>query len=356
MLRVSKKIDPANLDKKSKPLLASLLKMHSDAVILEAGNYQIPHAKTGTTHVTLTKTLVAYHTNHQHKNRYAICETAPLGKGANSEVFLSMTTIKLSSENGDFVIAERPADKQQAVWRFKPQAEVAAPVEQNKVVKSMGILLKKASFFHAKNPVLATQHNHAALIMRRFPGKPLIDYLQEDNGIFKNGRYVKGGNIFTVNQRIALTIMIAEAISEQMHKNGIIHRDIKADNIILEVDKNNNPLSVHIVDVSSAKESHEQDVSENVGTLGYQAPEMLFADGAYSDEMSDAFAFATMLKTSLWQLVLHDAKYKAMDFDDKISVDYVLTMGCHQNADKRFSLSKMIEVFKGLQVKPSLRV
>eukprot|EP00511_Aplanochytrium_stocchinoi_P006438 CAMPEP_0204826726 /NCGR_PEP_ID=MMETSP1346-20131115/4349_1 /ASSEMBLY_ACC=CAM_ASM_000771 /TAXON_ID=215587 /ORGANISM="Aplanochytrium stocchinoi, Strain GSBS06" /LENGTH=308 /DNA_ID=CAMNT_0051954863 /DNA_START=620 /DNA_END=1543 /DNA_ORIENTATION=+ len=65
---------------------------------------------------------------------------------------------------------------------------------------------------------------------------------------------------------------------EALHRHGIIHRDIKLENILLEdkQDKDNGFNSFKIADFGYAKHVNEEDVFRNpAGTLGYVAPEVL---------------------------------------------------------------------------------
>ena len=59
---------------------------------------------------------------------------------------------------------------------------------------------------------------------------------------------------------------------EYYHTNNIIHRDIKPENLVL--DKKG---YVKITDFGIAKKNEKDNSSETSGTLGYMAPEVIFA-------------------------------------------------------------------------------
>ncbi len=84
-------------------------------------------------------------------------------------------------------------------------------------------------------------------------------------------------------------IQIGEALQEA-HRKGIVHRDIKADNIII-----NSKGQAKVMDFGLAKLKGSLKLtrtSSTVGTLGYMAPEQI--QGGEVDSRSDIFAFAVL--------------------------------------------------------------
>jgi Tol biopolymer transport system component len=109
--------------------------------------------------------------------------------------------------------------------------------------------------------------------------------------------YVDGSTIrtklengpFKVDDAIKYGIQIGEALQEA-HSKGIIHRDIKADNIII-----NSKGQAKVMDFGLAKLKGSLKLtrtSSTVGTLGYMAPEQI--QGGEVDSRSDIFAFAVL--------------------------------------------------------------
>ncbi|HEX9614820.1 MAG TPA: serine/threonine-protein kinase, partial [Bacteroidota bacterium] len=89
---------------------------------------------------------------------------------------------------------------------------------------------------------------------------------------------------------VTAAIQIAEALQEA-HSKGIVHRDIKADNIMLT-----SKGQIKVMDFGLAKLKGSLKLtktSSTVGTLGYMAPEQI--QGGEVDLRSDVFSFGVLL-------------------------------------------------------------
>ena len=100
---------------------------------------------------------------------------------------------------------------------------------------------------------------------------------------------IKSGPIST-EETINIAIQIAKGL-EAAHKKGIIHRDIKSQNVMIaEEDK------VKIMDFGLAKIQGETGITKNdstPGTVSYMSPEQ--ARGEAVDSRSDVFSFGILL-------------------------------------------------------------
>lgn len=123
------------------------------------------------------------------------------------------------------------------------------------------------------------------------------DVREEDGKQFMVMEYVEGRTLREVTgsggmktaTAIDLAIQIAEAL-EEAHGKGIVHRDIKADNIMV-----NSKDQVKVMDFGLAKLKGSLKLtrtSSTVGTLAYMAPEQM--QGGEVDPRSDIFAFGVL--------------------------------------------------------------
>ena len=128
---------------------------------------------------------------------------------------------------------------------------------------------------------------------------PLYDYWREPDSAFLVMRYLRGGSLRDrIDEHGALRPESVSKILEQTasaltfaHRNGVIHRDIKADNILLDEDGN-----AYLGDFGIAKElgSEENLTKDNViGTPAYLPPEQIRGDAI--TPQSDIYTFGIML-------------------------------------------------------------
>jgi serine/threonine protein kinase len=108
---------------------------------------------------------------------------------------------------------------------------------------------------------------------------------------FVDGKTIGSLNLASVKieTSISYAIQIGDALQEA-HSKGIVHRDIKADNIMV-----NSKNQVKVMDFGLAKLKGSLKLtrtSSTVGTLGYMAPEQI--QGGEVDARSDIFAFGAL--------------------------------------------------------------
>ncbi len=127
----------------------------------------------------------------------------------------------------------------------------------------------------------------------------VIYAIDEENGSqFISMEYIDGTTLskkiaqspIIVNEALDYAIQIGEALQEA-HSNGIIHRDIKSENIMV-----NSRNQIKVMDFGLAKLKGSLKItkaSSTVGTLAYMAPEQI--QGVEADTRSDIFSFGVVL-------------------------------------------------------------
>jgi serine/threonine-protein kinase len=121
--------------------------------------------------------------------------------------------------------------------------------------------------------------------------------VEEDEGhIFIAMEFIDGGTLREklpfagVDQALTVAEQIGDALREA-HEKGIVHRDIKPDNIMLT-----SKGQPKVMDFGLAKLKGEINMtrsSSTAGTLAYMAPELIH--GGAADERSDIFSFGAVL-------------------------------------------------------------
>lgn len=139
-------------------------------------------------------------------------------------------------------------------------------------------LSRAALHLHAKPPILHPEGKRTTIVMRHFEGITLQQLL-EDHEAYP----------ITTEERYLLTINCLFALLEQIEIYGLIHGDIKPENIIV------NPRTgkVTIIDFGLGDTVAKPENEEMRGTFDYMAPECLF--GGASTTASDRFAMGMVL-------------------------------------------------------------
>ena len=137
------------------------------------------------------------------------------------------------------------------------------------------------------------------------PNVCIIHYIEEYEGAqFIVMEFVEGATLrekfraapLKPNDALAYAIQIGEALQEA-HNKGIVHRDVKADNIMV-----NSKNQIKVMDFGLAKLKGSLKLtrtSSTVGTLAYMAPEQI--QGEEVDGRSDIFSFGVVLFEMLTQ-------------------------------------------------------
>ena len=278
--------------------------------------------------------------------------------GGESQVYLSDAKVKLAPKgDGDFEVTykkQKPESKR-VVKEFNIVKDAKGQVYDTRPLGAKAereySFLRQMSF-GAKKPAVSADQQHAALVMPYVAGKSLFELLGEDEGYDKSGVYVGGGNIFTLEQRLTLTGLIAEAILN-MHDRGIIHGDIKPDNFIVLLDQDGNPIAVTAVDFGHANVISEQDPKKILSGGGsfddrvdYRAQEVIAR--RRRDVKSDAFSLAVMLEADIWQN-LENPKHHALSTSQKDRIKDILKQGVVENQQGRASVDDIRKVFSDIK-------
>jgi serine/threonine protein kinase/Flp pilus assembly protein TadD len=170
-----------------------------------------------------------------------------------------------------------------------------------------------------------------------------------------------------VDDAISYAIQIGEALHEA-HSNGIVHRDIKCENIMV-----NSRNQVKVTDFGLAKLKGSLKLtktSSTVGTLGYMAPEQI--QGGEVDTRSDIFSFGVVLfemltgkmpfrgehEAAMMYSILNEEPESLLKFKPDLSpeLDRIIHRSLEKDPEDRYqSVADMVSELRRLQ-KASTRV
>ena len=166
----------------------------------------------------------------------------------------------------------------------------------------------------------------------------LVDGITLKNYIAKRGR---------LGYKEAVTIALQVSMGlEVAHRNHIIHRDIKPQNIIIS-----RAGKVKVTDFGIAKAATSDTITSNVmGSVHYTSPEQ--ARGGYSDEKSDVYSLGVTLYEMLTGEVPFDGETtvaiairhiqepmpspRKINPDIPYSVDQIVLKCCEKSPDRRY--------------------
>jgi tetratricopeptide (TPR) repeat protein/predicted Ser/Thr protein kinase len=99
-----------------------------------------------------------------------------------------------------------------------------------------------------------------------------------------------------LRERLELMVKVCEAV-HHAHQRGLIHRDLKPGNIVVDGAGQPKILDFGVARVtdSDAQATMQTDVGQLVGTLSYMSPEQVLADPLDIDTRSDVYALGVIL-------------------------------------------------------------
>ena len=202
-----------------------------------------------------------------------------LGKGGMGEVFLGEDTKQHSRKVALKVLPPELTHDQSRVRRFKQEARAVLALNHPNILTIYEIGQTDSSFY------IATEF---------IEGETLRQFLWRDP--------------MKIDEALGIAIQVAMAL-EAAHAAGIVHRDVKPENIMLRNDRFVRDRFVKVLDFGLAKltepespitdpEAITMAISHTnpgsvVGTSGYMSPEQ--AQGDATDARSDIFSLGVVL-------------------------------------------------------------
>ncbi len=189
--------------------------------------------------------------------RYEILE--PIGNGGMSDVYKAKCH-KLNRFVAVKVLKQEFSENTEFVSKFRTEAQAAAGLMHPNIVNVYDVGEEGGIYY---------------IVMELVEGITLKRYIE------KKAR-------LSVKEAVSIAIQISMGI-EAAHNNGIIHRDIKPQNIIISKEG-----KVKVTDFGIAKAATSNTITSNVmGSVHYTSPEQ--ARGGFSDEKSDIYSMGITL-------------------------------------------------------------
>lgn len=138
---------------------------------------------------------------------------------------------------------------------------------------------------------------------------------------------------FTVEEITEIATRIAEGL-KAAHENGVVHRDVKSENIILTRDG-----KVKIMDFGLAKLAGGMDLTRNgstVGTIAYMSPEQIQALDI--DHRADLWSFGVVLYEMIARKVPFQAEHEAAIIYEILNVEPIALQSIRNDVPEKLQI------------------
>jgi len=191
--------------------------------------------------------------------RYQIIEV--LGKGGMGKVFRALDK-KLNEEVALKLVKPEIASDKKTLERFSNELKIARKIAHKNVGRMYELMEEKGTHF---------------ITMEYVPGQDL-------NGLIRQSRQLTAGTTISIAKQVC------EGLAEA-HRLGVIHRDLKPQNIMIDKEGNSRIMDFGIA--RSLKAKGITDAGVMIGTPEYMSPEQV--DAKETDQRSDIYSLGVIL-------------------------------------------------------------
>jgi eukaryotic-like serine/threonine-protein kinase len=165
------------------------------------------------------------------------------------------------------------------------------------------VAIKVPHFEMECNPVFFDRFHREADIGRKLdhPGVVKVLALEDPSRVYMAMEWVDGRPLrelldeqkkFSIDRAVLIAIRICDAL-EYIHEQGVIHRDLKPDNIMVDANDNIKLIDFGIARASGFRRLTFGKLTKTMGTPDYISPEQV--NGKRGDARSDVYALGVML-------------------------------------------------------------
>ncbi len=141
---------------------------------------------------------------------------------------------------------------------------------------------RRTAYLHPKRPYHTDGKSYS--VLRYFEGNELFDFITDmDVAPWRH----------QTDRELKIILNMLHAVKEQLHDRGIVSRDIKPENMLL----NGYTKDIVNIDMGLAKFTYQQDMGVRAGTVGYLSPEVYSKLG--SSRQSDIFSLGIVIGSLL---------------------------------------------------------
>ncbi|MBR3041018.1 MAG: Stk1 family PASTA domain-containing Ser/Thr kinase [Lachnospiraceae bacterium] len=264
-------------------------------------------------------------------DRYEILES--IGAGGMSDVYKAKDR-KLNRFVALKVLKKEFSENKEFVSKFRTEALAAAGLEHQNIVNVYDVGEEDGIYY---------------IVMELVEGITLKRYIEKKQRL-------------SVKESVSIAIQISMGL-EAAHNNGIVHRDIKPQNIMISKDG-----KVKVTDFGIAKATSSNTITSNVmGSVHYASPEQ--ARGGFSDAKSDVYSLGitlfemltgrvpfngeTAVAIAIMQIQNEMPSPRKYVPEIPVSVEQIVLKCCQKSPDRRYQkMSELVEDLKKSLISP----
>ena len=264
-------------------------------------------------------------------DRYEILES--IGAGGMSDVYKAKDR-KLNRFVALKVLKKEFSENKEFVSKFRTEAQAAAGLEHQNIVNVYDVGEENGIYY---------------IVMELVEGITLKRYIEKKQRL-------------SVKESVSIAIQISMGL-EAAHNNGIVHRDIKPQNIMISKDG-----KVKVTDFGIAKATSSNTITSNVmGSVHYASPEQ--ARGGFSDAKSDVYSLGitlfemltgrvpfngeTAVAIAIMQIQNEMPSPRKYVPEIPVSVEQIVLKCCQKSPDRRYqNMGELVEDLKKSLISP----
>ncbi|BBB14907.1 mitogen-activated protein kinase kinase [Candidatus Rickettsiella viridis] len=238
--------------------------------------------------VALTREILCRKRQDKQGLRYEVIDNTPKGRGAFGQVSPTTTLIVHNDhiERKYKRIIKREIMRENKVDTFEQEAVIG----------------QKVPYLHMKPVVNSSQIDKGVvseqfLIMRHLPGKTLNELLK-DKSISRLEQF----------EKLELSLAILRTFKKELYDKGLIHSDIKPDNIMVHFSSKGFMPDIYLIDFGFSRTEPGKNRGFN---RAYGAPESIVR-GGYSGKESDTFSIGKIIR-KIWEADAQKVDYGVID-------------------------------------------
>jgi non-specific serine/threonine protein kinase/serine/threonine-protein kinase len=186
-------------------------------------------------------------------------------------------------------VLRRGVASRSALRRFKHEAEILGRLRHPNIAQ-----------VHEAGTFDEGEGAQPYFVMELIRGRPLLAFVESKK--------------FGTRQRLELFERVCAAVQHAHHK-GVIHRDLKPDNVLVDDDGEPKILDFGVARATDADiqvTTVRTDIGELIGTVPYMSPEQVAGDPTELDTRSDVYSLGVVLYELLAGCLPHDLRNKTI--------------------------------------------